>query len=78
MSERDPKLNPKPGDLLAGPMLKARVERITLGKEDVIEGVEYIVGHVDHPFQRQKGCNVSLQQWQRFVASPAIKVLVQA
>lgn len=74
MPARDPKIDPRPGDLLVGPVLKARVERITLGANSAIETVEYIISHVDHPFAKQKGCVVSLAQWQRCVQGPNIVV----
>ena len=72
---RNPKLDPRPGDELIGPTLKAKVTSILLGESGIVSvfyKVTTVAGHYD-----KHVCNASLSQWSRFVASERVTVSSQ-
>jgi len=67
---RNPKDDPKPGDEMFAPKLKAKVVSILVGEKG-IERVSYQIGPVSGTYDKQI-CTGSLANWARLVKSPKI------
>lgn len=72
-SKRDPRKDPRPGDIHAGPAINLRVERITEG----MSGIEYIeVSMAFYGSNDRKGTRkFRLEQFRQFISGEKVEVL---
>ena len=71
---RDPRKNPKPGDIHAGPVVKLRVDRAMYGIGDVLEYVECSICHRDNDdFNGNR--KFTPEQFEKFVTGEKSEVL---
>jgi hypothetical protein len=66
MSTRDPRKEPRPGDEAHGPVVKAKVLRVTLDDNGIC-AVEFTACGVDYDYHPEHTRKCTLLQWGQFV-----------
>jgi hypothetical protein len=72
---RDPRVDPRPGDELRGPVVKTKVLSITLSESGTAE-VEYTLAGLHFDYHEDYSSTVSLERWKQFAAPGLVVVAV--
>lgn len=73
--ERDPKVDPRPGDELAGPLVKAKVTTVTIAEGGAVLSVSYLMAVVGESYSMSQEDKKSIQAWRRFVGTDRTAVI---
>jgi hypothetical protein len=77
MMTRDPRVDPKPGDEVAGPVIKSKVVSVTT-TEAGIAVVEYTVAAKSLEYHPEHTAKVSLEHWSQFAGCGEVLHVAQA